>query len=91
MTGVDVTKVTRKFQITVPKYVREDLNIEKGDFLAVTSNGNEIILKKIMMPHWDKTIEKGEKSRRRKKIAKKKIPHTVEEGEEKRNASIPQH
>ena len=73
MGEITVTKVTRKFQITVPKEAREICSIEEGDYIAVIPNGDELILKKIELPTWDEIFEKGESSARKKKITRKKI------------------
>jgi len=43
----DVTKVTRKYQITIPKDVRKKLGVEIGDELKVTEKDELIILKKV--------------------------------------------
>lgn len=42
-----ITKVTRNYQITLPKDVRELGRISIGDKLVVTSENGEIIMKKI--------------------------------------------
>jgi len=78
MGEITVTKVTRKFQITVPKETRKICSIEEGDYLAVIPNGDEIILKKIELPTWDEIFEKGESSARKKKITRKKIIEAVQ-------------
>ena len=40
------SKVTRKFQATVPKDVREHLKLEYGDLLVFLKEDNEILLKR---------------------------------------------
>jgi AbrB family looped-hinge helix DNA binding protein len=40
------SKVTRKFQATVPKAVREHLSLDDGDLLVFIKNHDEIVLKK---------------------------------------------
>ncbi len=42
-----VTRVTRNFQITLPKDVREMEKINIGDKFIVTIEDNEIVMKKI--------------------------------------------
>jgi len=41
-----LTKVSHKFQVVIPKEVRELLGISKGDTLQVYKKDNEIIMKK---------------------------------------------
>lgn len=43
---MSLTKVTRNYQITVPRDIREQANIEEGDKLVVTIEDNEIKIKK---------------------------------------------
>ena len=78
MSEITITKVTRKFQITVPKETRKICSIEEGDYLAVIPNGDEIILKKIELPTWDEIFEAGEKSAQKKKITRKKIIDAIQ-------------
>jgi len=40
-----MSKVTEKYQITIPKAVREALNIIPGGEVDITPKGNEFILK----------------------------------------------
>lgn len=78
MSEIAITKVTRKFQITVPKYSRDICSIAEGDYLAVIPNGDELILKKIDIPTWDEIFKKGTKSARRKKITQKKVLNAIQ-------------
>jgi AbrB family looped-hinge helix DNA binding protein len=43
---VGTSKVTRKFQATVPKAVREHLNLDYGDLLVFLKEDKEIVVKK---------------------------------------------
>ena len=40
------TKVSHKFQVVIPKEIRELLGISKGDILQVYEKDNEIVMKK---------------------------------------------
>ena len=42
-----VVKVTRKYQVTIPKGVREKVGIKMGDRLKVMDKGDLIVLEKI--------------------------------------------
>jgi len=77
MSTASITKVTRKFQITVPKEIRESLSIHQGDYLAVITNGDELILKKLELPEWDEIFEKVEKSASEKGITREQIIEAV--------------
>ena len=43
---MSITKVTRNYQITVPRDIREQAKISEGDKLILTMENNEIKLKK---------------------------------------------
>jgi len=43
---MSLTKVTRNYQITVPRDIREQAKIHEGDKLVVTMENDEIKLKK---------------------------------------------
>jgi len=42
-----VTKVTRKYQVTIPREVRRKVGVEIGDKLRVMEKGELIVLKKM--------------------------------------------
>ncbi len=42
-----LTKVSHKFQVVIPKEVRETLGISKGDILQVYEKDHEIVMKKV--------------------------------------------
>ena len=43
---MSMTKVTRNYQITVPRDIREQASIKEGDKLIITMENNEIKMKK---------------------------------------------
>lgn len=46
MKSLGVSKVTRKFQATVPKQVRQYLSLDDGDLLVFLRVHDEIVVKK---------------------------------------------
>lgn len=44
--GMGTVKVTRNYQITIPKDIRKKLGIEVGDVLCVEVEGDRVLLKK---------------------------------------------
>lgn len=46
MDSLGASKVTRKFQATVPKDVRKHLKLEHGDLLVFLKEDDEILLKR---------------------------------------------
>ncbi|MEX0569269.1 MAG: AbrB/MazE/SpoVT family DNA-binding domain-containing protein [Candidatus Njordarchaeota archaeon] len=43
-----IVKVTRKYQITIPKAIREDFNINVGDMLLIRKDGDKIVIEPIV-------------------------------------------
>lgn len=43
---MSMTKVTRNYQITVPRDIREQANIKEGDKIVITMENDEIKMKK---------------------------------------------
>ncbi len=46
MDSVGTSKITRKFQATIPKLVRKHLGLDTGDLLVFVKVQNEIVLKR---------------------------------------------
>lgn len=46
----EITRVSSKGQVILPKSVRKELSIKKGTLLALTRRGELILLKKIKKP-----------------------------------------
>lgn len=44
-TETETIRISSKYQVVIPKSIRERVGINKGDDLAVSVQGNEIILK----------------------------------------------
>ena len=55
---VDVSPVSEKGQVTIPKQVRAILNIKPGDRLAFVSTGADIILKKAKTQRLSETLSR---------------------------------
>ncbi|MDJ0649741.1 MAG: AbrB/MazE/SpoVT family DNA-binding domain-containing protein [Xenococcaceae cyanobacterium MO_188.B19] len=47
------SKVTQKYQATIPQAVREKLEIGKGDRIVFEIEEEKVILKKISAPDWE--------------------------------------
>jgi len=43
-----IVKITRKYQITIPKEIREKFNLRIGDLIEIKVEGERIILKPIV-------------------------------------------
>ncbi|MEK6854985.1 MAG: AbrB/MazE/SpoVT family DNA-binding domain-containing protein [Nanoarchaeota archaeon] len=47
---IELTRVSSKGQVVIPQRVREKLKIKEGETLAVSSEGDIVVLKKISNP-----------------------------------------
>jgi len=47
------SKVTQKYQATIPQAVRKKLEIEKGDRIIFEIEDEKVILKKASSPDWE--------------------------------------
>ena len=48
------TTITRNFQITIPKEIRESLNLKLGEKVIINLEGEKIIIQRISEDIWDK-------------------------------------
>ena len=50
---MDLVKVKRHYQITLPHNFRKKFNIAEGDFMEVEPKDNEIVIRPVKMIHLD--------------------------------------
>jgi AbrB family looped-hinge helix DNA binding protein len=61
------TKMTRNYQVTVPKSVREQLGLSQGDIFSVEAQGSDLVLKRQRLVDadqawfWTDEWQKGER------------------------------
>ena len=79
MAKIAITKVTRRYQVTIPQSIRETMEISEGDYFAVVASDEEIIFKKVKLPSWDEIFERGEKSAKAKGISESDILRAIAE------------
>jgi AbrB family looped-hinge helix DNA binding protein len=48
-----ISKVTQKYQATIPRGVREKLEIEKGDRVIFEIEDEKVVLKKVSTVDWE--------------------------------------
>ncbi|MGI0079540.1 MAG: AbrB/MazE/SpoVT family DNA-binding domain-containing protein [Nitrososphaerales archaeon] len=57
---VDVSSVSEKGQVTIPKQVRDLLGVKPGDRIAFMSRGTDIVMKKARNKRLSETLSKQE-------------------------------
>jgi len=50
MDTLEITSLSTKGQIVIPKSIRNQLNLDTGDKLIVVCDGTNILLKPVLMP-----------------------------------------
>lgn len=58
MTEVEITKMSSKGQIVIPRQLREEMDIREGETFAVAGNDDTIILKKVTVPSREELFQK---------------------------------
>lgn len=48
-----ISKVTKKYQATIPQAIREKLNLKSGDCVAFEIENEQVVLKKILPVDWE--------------------------------------
>ena len=87
MKTVDVTSVSSKGQVVIPKIFRENLGIETGSKLLVLSDGTNLLLKPMEEPRLDAFKRLINESRRYAKAAGLKREDVPQVIRKVRNAS----
>lgn len=76
MTEIEITRLSSKGQIVIPKELRSLLGLKDGELFAMYGEGNTLILKKLDVPskdEFEEILEKGSEISMKKKISKKDI------------------
>ncbi|MBI5252917.1 MAG: AbrB/MazE/SpoVT family DNA-binding domain-containing protein [Euryarchaeota archaeon] len=77
--GVSMVKVSSRGQIVIPKDIMRELSVREGDKLLVISKNKNLLLKKIEMNVFEKSLESVLEPMWRKAERKKLTEKDVEE------------
>ena len=66
--NVELTVVSSRGQVVIPKNIRERLGLKEGIPLAVTENQNVIMLQKMEFPSFDNLVSESRKFVKEKNI-----------------------
>ena len=81
MSEVEFTKASSKGQVVIPQAIREKLGIEEGTPFAVWSKGDEILMKKIIMPTkktWEQSTDVFRKVGKERKLTVEDITSAIQ-------------
>ena len=57
MIRISKTKITRNYQITIPKEIREKLKLKLGEEVMIHLEGERIIVQRLSEDVWDKCTD----------------------------------
>ena len=81
MSNVELTKLSSKGQIVIPRNLRNELHLEEGETFAVVGRDDIIILKKIGVPASKEVFEKvhgwGVQFARKKGLKEEDLQKTI--------------
>ena len=66
METLEITSLSTKGQVVIPRNIRNQLNLDTGDKLIVVCDGTNILLKPVLMPsmsEFKKLVEETDKKR----------------------------
>ncbi len=79
---IEITKVSSKGQIVIPKKIREKLSLTEGETVYVIGKEDSVILKKIEIPEiksWKEVSKPFEKAVKSSGFEKKDLMKIIEE------------
>ena len=84
MVEVEITKVSSKGQVVIPQDMRNEMDWKEGDALAVTRNGDTLLMKKVrtpskeeMLSEWGKFNKEGRKLAKKRGIKESDVPKLI--------------
>ena len=89
MTKVELTKMSSKGQIVIPKAIRDEQDIREGDVFAVMGRYGSIILKRIRVPseeEFERVLAAGRKHAEEKGITREDVDRAIHEYRKERGA-----
>lgn len=82
MGEIEITRLSSKGQIVIPKDLRTLLGLKEGELFAMYGEGDTLVLKKLEVPsedEFEEILRKGSNSAKKKKITKKDILKSISE------------
>ncbi|MCK5772457.1 MAG: AbrB/MazE/SpoVT family DNA-binding domain-containing protein [Thermoplasmata archaeon] len=82
MSEIEITRLSSKGQIVIPKDLRDLLDLREGELFAMYGEGNTLVLKKLEVPsvsEFEEILKKGSAIGKKKKISRKEILKAISE------------
>jgi len=79
---VNITKISSKGQIVIPRDIREKLRVKEGNLFVVTDQDDSIFLKKIEIPKvktWKQATKPFKEAAKRSNFTKEDLNILIEE------------
>jgi AbrB family looped-hinge helix DNA binding protein len=79
-TKINITKLSSKGQVVIPRELRINLNIKDGALFAVTSQGDNIVFSKIEMPKvktWKEAVRPFREAAQKSKFTREDLDKLI--------------
>ncbi|MGA1821349.1 MAG: AbrB/MazE/SpoVT family DNA-binding domain-containing protein [Thermoplasmatota archaeon] len=82
MSEIEITRLSSKGQIVIPKELRNLLGLKEGELFAMYGEGDTLVLKKLDVPskdEFEEILEKGSEIAKKRKITRSDIQKAIAE------------
>ena len=87
MEAIEVTSISSRGQVVIPRRIRERLNLQEGEKFAVIGEKDTIIFKKLGVPSFkgfDKLLERTREHARKNNLTEKDMFDAIEKTRKKK-------
>ncbi len=80
MENIEITSVSSRGQVVIPRFLRDKLKIREGEKFIVIGEDNTIVLKKLEMPSLDgldKLLAKTREFAKKSKLRKEEVEQAI--------------
>lgn len=86
MESIEVTSISSRGQVVIPRRIRERLHLQEGEKFVVVGEEDTIVFKKLGVPSFkgfDKLLKKTREFAKRKGLKEKDIEDSIKESRKK--------
>jgi len=70
---MEIVRVTRKGQVTLPQKIRRKLGVREGDYLAVDFEKKYILMRRVEIPSWKEIFAEGRRLARKRGLTEDEV------------------
>ncbi len=86
MESIEVTSISSRGQVVIPKKIRERLNLQEGEKFVVIGENDTIVFKKLGVPSFkgfDKLLNKTREFAKKKGLKESDVEESIKESRKK--------